>query len=223
MNITKIAVHHTAVSREKNAHQLQAVDRYHRDKNWGTSTCPAKAMPSSIKNPETGKGYYVQYHWFIEPDGSTIQTASETDIRWHVGNYNNIALGICMTLNGDIELPTKEQEKALKVLLKYIRGRHPAAEVQGHRDFPGVTKSCPGKLIEDSWLKNLSKSDDMKKLIGNSNDGRQYVQGDDEICHWISPGILESFHSAGFVDKTQVEWRPHMDGLTIGESYGVVS
>jgi len=224
MEIKKFIVHHSASLRSGNSHQLQAIDRYHRDKNWGSSKNPAKCKPSSIINPVTGKGYYAQYHWIIEPNGERIQTARENEIRWHAGDYNDTSLGICLPGNFDIELPTPEQEIELGKLLKELKGRYLGADIVYHRDLPGVTKSCPGKLIPPGWALKLLNPNDMKKIIGNKQNDRQYVQGDDGVCHWLfSPALLESFHKAGFLDKNVVEWRENMDGLTIGETFAVVS
>jgi len=38
---------------------------------------------------------------------------------------------------------TAEQKKSLRLMLKRLKRRYPSALIQGHRDFPGVSKACP--------------------------------------------------------------------------------
>ena len=66
----------------------------------------------------------------------------------HVAGYNNRALGICliggMSAEGTDENNfTPEQWLSLEDTLKWLRRVYPGAHVQGHREFPGVTKTCP--------------------------------------------------------------------------------
>ncbi len=149
MNIQYLVVHHTAVSRNKNPDQFNATNIYHRDKNWGTVLNPAKAPISKL-------GYYVQYHYEISAAGKVRQARMEDEIGWHVGNFNDRALGICLDLNGDVELPTPEQTGALKELLIKLKGRYPNAKIVPHRILL-PNKSCYGKLLSDSWAADLIK------------------------------------------------------------------
>ncbi len=216
MEIKNIFLHHTAVSRDKNSRQLVATNNYHRTKNWGTVASPAYCQKSSL-------GYFVQYHYFIEPSGELTQTALDKELRWHVGNYNTTSLGCCLTGNFDIERPTPEQAKQLRALLLELRKKYPEAKIRYHREV--APKSCPGKLIADDWAVSLLNPnfEYMYKLIGDEKTTKQYAQGEDGILHHISAALLEDLHQGKALDKHQVEWRNNLDGLTIGNSWAVIS
>lgn len=149
MNIKYIVIHHSASLRSGNSHQLEAINRYHRDKDWGNG---AKCKISKLQS-------YVQYHYLIEPSGEVIKTAEENELRWHAGDYNGISLGICLTGNFDTEKPTQGQTDSLKRILIELEGRYPDAKIIYHRDI--AKKTCPGLLITDDWAVNLLNQENM--------------------------------------------------------------
>ena len=51
---------------------------------------------------------------------------------------------------------TPDQFKALARLLSVLRKKYPDAVIQGHRDFPKVTKACPSFSVKE-WLKGISE------------------------------------------------------------------
>lgn len=205
MNPTKIILHHTAVSYDKNPDQWQATNNYHKSK-W---------------NFKSSLGFYAGYHYEISKAGVVRQARRENEQGAHTVGQNGTSIGICLDGDFDKELPTLLQEQSLKKLLKEIIARYPGIVIKYHRNF--ASKTCPGKRIPDDWANKLI-ADDMKKIILDDSTGRQYVIGDDGRAHWLfSPVILESFHTAGFVDKNNPEHRANMDGIEIGETYGVVS
>lgn len=205
MKVQYIAIHHTAVSYNKNADQFDANNIYHKDK-W---------------NFKSSLGYYLGYHYEISKAGKLRQARKETEDGAHVVGYNHLALGIALDGNFDSELPTKEQETTLKKLLLELKGRYPNAIIKYHRDFPDAKKTCPGKLIPDNWANNLLN--DMKKIIGDNRDKKQYIQGDDGKLHWLfSLAILNELHEAGIIDKNRIEWRDNLDEFAIGNVWGVI-
>jgi len=210
MNIKYIVIHHSASLRSGNSHQLEAINRYHRDKDWGNG---AKCKISKLQ-------YYVQYHYLIEPSGEVIKTAEENELRWHAGDYNGISLGICLTGNFDTEKPTQGQTDSLKRILIELEGRYPDAKIIYHRDI--ANKTCPGLLITDDWAVNLLKNKTMK-IIGDKRDNKQYAQGGDGKLHWLySTTVLEVLHNSGVVNKNEVEWRDNLEGIEIGETLAVI-
>jgi len=77
-------------------------------------------------------------------------------------------------------------------------------------------------------LPYMLNNNDMKKIIGDRSNNRQYVQGDDKKLHWIfgQPGqdsaILFELHEAGIIDKNQVEWHENLSGYIIGSPWGAL-
>lgn len=174
MNIKYLILHHSAVSREKNAHQFDAINNYHKSKGWGM----------------------IGYHYLIEPDGQIREGRPEDMTGAHCIGHNEDSLGICLTGNFDIELPTKEQEISLVELLKKLKEKYPKAEIKHHREF--ANKTCPGKLLNSNW----HKKETMKKLYLDTATSKQYIEGDDGVKRWIfNETALEAFHSMGIVDK----------------------
>lgn len=147
--ITQLIVHHTASLASPGKQQLAGVDRFHKDKDWGGG---ARAKKSR-------RGYYTQYHYFIEESGETTQTADHDEIRWHAGSQNTDSLGLCMAGAfdpGGNEAPTQAQAAALQKLLRELSGQY---AIKPERIFPHrqyAKKSCYGRNIPDDWARNLT-------------------------------------------------------------------
>ena len=67
----------------------------------------------------------------------------------HVAGYNHKSIGVCM-IGGKHETTgepednfTPGQYESLLITLRFLWRYAPGALAQGHRDFPGVTKTCP--------------------------------------------------------------------------------
>ena len=75
-----------------------------------------------------------------------------TEIGAHVYGYNDDSLGICLIGNFDIEFPNRLQLNSLSNLIKDLKSKFDIKEIKTHRDFPNVTKTCPGKNFNISML-----------------------------------------------------------------------
>lgn len=123
--IDYIAIHCSA-TREGQDYTVADIDRWHRGNGW------------------TGIGYhYVIYRNGEIHSGRDIEKAGA-----HVANYNKFSIGICYIGGLDSagrpkDTRTPEQKRALLNLLDRLKKQFPGAVIQGHRDFPGVTKACP--------------------------------------------------------------------------------
>jgi N-acetylmuramoyl-L-alanine amidase len=174
MEIKYLIVHHSAVSRDKNSEQFDAINNYHKSRGWGA----------------------IGYHFLIEPDGKIRIGRIETQSGAHCIGHNYDSLGICLSGNFDIEKPTKKQERSLKILLIDSLEVYPKAQIKYHRDF--ANKTCPGKLIADNWAKNLiSKNKIMEYVIQG---GEQYIRYQEpfKIAGNITdPSQLEDFKKKG--------------------------
>lgn len=111
---------------------------------------PQNTKVSSIQNYwRTEKGWKSPgYHYMIDPGGSIVQLAHEDAVTNGVKGFNSHAVHLSYIGGIDragkpIDNRTAAQKKAIRKLLRQLRERYPNALVQGHRDFPGVTKACP--------------------------------------------------------------------------------
>ena len=90
----------------------------------------------------------IGYHYYITRDGQLHLTRSEAVQGAHARKYNAHSIGICYEGGLDekgspADTRTPAQKRTLAALLRSLRVDYPAAEILGHRDLPGVQKSCP--------------------------------------------------------------------------------
>lgn len=111
------------------------IDRWHRAKGWN------------------GLGYAR----VIKRDGTIEQGRPDNAVGAHVEGFNTSSVGICLAggVAADGKTPennfTPDQFMSLLVVLKELTEAYPKAEVQGHRDFPGVKKACPSFDVKTWW------------------------------------------------------------------------
>lgn len=151
-----IIVHHTAVSYTKNADQYEATNRYHASLGWGK----------------------IGYHYEISKAGKIYKGREENEVGAHCyqQGMNYQSIGICLDGNFDVELPTGEQQSALKLLISDIMRRYsiPLEHIYPHRHFAGY-KSCYGTKLASDWVHLLLKKKDMFTLIQKERDRDVYA------------------------------------------------
>jgi len=91
---------------------------------------------------------FTGYHYYITRDGQLYQTRHENLPGCHARHYNQHSIGVCyeggLTPDGrEADTRTPAQKAALYHLLKSLKVDYPDAVILGHRDLPGVRKSCP--------------------------------------------------------------------------------
>lgn len=137
-----IAIHCAATTADMDT-DIADIDRWHRQRGFAK----------------------VGYHYFIKRDG-TIQRGRgieeygiHMDIEEgaHVLDFNRCAIGVCLAGGLDSKGRaennfTEQQFTSLITLLTKLREWFPTAIIQGHRDFPNVTKDCPSFDVK-SWCK----------------------------------------------------------------------
>jgi len=108
----------------------------------------------------------IGYHYLIDKKGRLLKCRQEKFIGAHVFGHNKNLIGICLIGNFDEEKPTKEQIQTLIKFLKNKIKKHkiPIKNILGHREFPEVTKTCPGKFIDMDKIRNVLK---MAAIINN--------------------------------------------------------
>jgi len=84
----------------------------------------------------------------------------------HILGYNQNSIGICLIGNFDKKHPSKEQFESLFSLVhrKMEQFRVPVENVRGHREFPEVRKSCPGKLIDMDYIRTSLTQREIPKI-----------------------------------------------------------
>lgn len=115
----------------------------------------------SIKKRHLKRGWEdIGYHYVIGKRGKLYSGRSEKFIGAHVFGFNRNSIGICLIGDFDKEKPTKKQ---LETLTKFLKDKMKQnnikiKDIKGHREFPNVTKSCPGKFVNLQEIrKNLNK------------------------------------------------------------------
>lgn len=90
----------------------------------------------------------IGYHWVIRRDGTLEEGRKGLVEGAHVKGFNHNSIGICMVGGLDDtgqaeDNFTDEQWIAFQVITKLLQAQYPEAIIQGHRDFPKVSKECP--------------------------------------------------------------------------------
>lgn len=119
-----IAIHHSLTRMELAGSNAEGYARYH---------------VNSLDWPGIG------YHFVIEKDG-TIKWCNNLDLRsYHVGNFNNQSVGICLSGDFRHDEPTNGQKSSLIELVEALKQDLPNYKrTLGHSDYPGYElRLCP--------------------------------------------------------------------------------
>lgn len=158
MNIPKyIVIHCSDVSEKIQYNQLNSINTYHRDER---------------QFPLSTLGYWVGYHYLIT-GGEIYQCRLDSDEGAHCNqgfdgltvypagsgkalSMNLQSIGICWGGDGDLEHPSTIHYNLLQKKIWDIQDKYniPNMNVFFHRKF-STSKTCPGSLIIDEWLKLL--------------------------------------------------------------------
>jgi len=130
----RIIWHHSADG--SNTHQFDKINAYHKTKGF----------------PVSQLGFFVGYHWLIEPDGTVKRARMENEIGAHDAGENTNSIGICLAGNFNLSLPTEAQTASASRLLGEIRTRWkiPITRIEPHRWDDDT--DCPGQRLPDIWL-----------------------------------------------------------------------
>ena len=93
----------------------------------------------------------VGYHFLVRKGGDVHPCRPLERVGAHVRGWNSRALGVCFSGHGDIKPWTPEQWEGGLELLRELMFKFEIPDVEhvkGHREFPRVAKSCPGKLVD---------------------------------------------------------------------------
>lgn len=94
------------------------------------------------------------YHYLIKKDGTVYKLNLGSHVTNHVADHNTVSLGVCLEGRFDKEHLSSVQFATLIELVATLQNMYyPNTVVKGHREFPGVTKTCPGTLINLDYIR----------------------------------------------------------------------
>ncbi len=137
---TYIIVHHTATEIGK----ASLINQAHNDRGFWQGL----GYHFLIDNGTLGKGdgqIEASPRWIKQEDGAHCKA----------GGMNFKGIGVALVGNFDHDTPTAKQIQSLGYLVGTLMSyyRIPPANVMGHRDVPGASTDCPGKLFPWSTVR----------------------------------------------------------------------
>jgi len=94
------------------------------------------------------------YHFIIDKYGRVRQLQPLGKPSNGVRGYNSNSIHISYIGGKDEDDRTSPQKLVMEGLVKSLHSVFPNAEILGHRDFPGVSKSCPNFDVKE-FLKEI--------------------------------------------------------------------
>jgi N-acetyl-anhydromuramyl-L-alanine amidase AmpD len=121
-----------------------------------------KSAVSWFKMPESK----VSSHFLVSQAGEVVQMVELHNIAWHATPFNTRSIGIehegFYDYNGKTTKFTKEQYLASARLVKELALKFniplDREHIIGHREVPGVTKTCPGYAWDWDYYMNLLRN-----------------------------------------------------------------
>jgi len=83
------------------------------------------------------------YHFIIEKNGTIHNLQPIDKLSNGVRGYNANSIHVAYIGGKLIDDRTPQQKASMRSVVKVMQSMFPDAKVQGHRDFPNVSKSCP--------------------------------------------------------------------------------
>lgn len=145
--VTHIVVHHTG----SDDHTVDGITSYHVDQR-GWEDIGYHYLVGNGENAEDGHVY----------DGRSTQYQGA-----HVKGYNENTLAIALIGDCNSHEPTAAQLDALHNELVRLLNEHSLdpEDVVGHRDFPGVSKACPGAEVDlDMIRRRLTRDENLNTV-----------------------------------------------------------
>lgn len=176
--IKQIALHHTAVSSPKP--QIHAVNKYHKNKNWGTTK-----NPFYLKEPSS-LGWYVAYNYLVDIKGKVWHTRQEGVDETYANKGHNCdveercdTISICLSGNFNIEFPNHTQIDSLKSLIKKLRKDY-TLKLKFHSDIQ-KNRTCPGKFMTTDYAEEMIWADTIP--VKNDKEDKSKEKGIDCILN----------------------------------------
>ncbi|MDD2721649.1 MAG: N-acetylmuramoyl-L-alanine amidase [Gallionella sp.] len=128
---------------------LQEIDNWHRERGFKRLTQWRERQEPQLTS--------IGYHFLIYTAGAVAGARHVDEIGAHAQGYNATSIGICLIGK---DLFTQAQWDALREQVKTLQARHPGAQVVGHRDLPGVSKTCPNFDVSTWFVNDMQPTPD---------------------------------------------------------------
>lgn len=130
-DINKISIHCTD-SPDSSSYGMAEIELDHMARNF---------TPSS-------DGKYCGYHYVILRDGTICIGRPEQDVPCAVRGHNTGSIAVCWVGR---ESMTISQKQSFYTIVCHLVSKYGLNEsdVMGHREFPGVTKTCPNLNMDE--------------------------------------------------------------------------
>ncbi|MCK4680851.1 N-acetylmuramoyl-L-alanine amidase [bacterium] len=113
----------------------------------------------------------IAYAYFVEPDGLLLECIGKDVRGWHVGPWNDRAIGVCMAYEAGEEPPPRVQLETAAEMCAALAAELglPPDRVRGHRELEGTgfvvedgekvrRKECPGLAIDMDEFRGMVAS-----------------------------------------------------------------
>jgi N-acetylmuramoyl-L-alanine amidase len=142
-------------------------------------------------NFRSSLGWYVGYQYIIYGNGEIRQYRKDTEAGAHTKEQlmNFKSIGVCLTGNFDIELPSAAQINTLTKFLKEKSKQYKIKSIRPHR-FYAAYKSCYGSKLKDDWASSLINESQTMKLVKDK--GTVYIVTGNNDRRKIGIADLES-------------------------------
>lgn len=141
-SITEIILHCSA-SPNGRWTTVADIDRWHRERGFRRDPAWQPRCNPALTS--------IGYHHVIYTNGAIATGRHHEETGAHARGYNANSIGVCLIGTDKF---TAAQWQALKGLLEALKKLYPRAEVRGHNELPGVTKTCPGFSVA-AWLLDM--------------------------------------------------------------------
>jgi N-acetylmuramoyl-L-alanine amidase-like protein len=137
--IQDITVHHDGMDpfrdtdRGDIAEHLESIRQLHRRKGWGD----------------------IGYHFAVDPAGRVWEARPLQYQGAHVKDHNPGNIGIVVLGNYELQYPSDQQLSGLRGLLVSLMSVYavPVARVHSHREWGGAVTACPGRSLQDQFVR----------------------------------------------------------------------
>jgi N-acetyl-anhydromuramyl-L-alanine amidase AmpD len=142
-----VILHHSATVDHKLFNDTKSIKKYHKDvKGW----------------KDIGYHYTIEFvnNEVVVQEGRSLSVQGAHARPWNKycegeNCVEEITIGICIVGNFDEQEPHPEKIDELIKLLKKLQKQFGILAIYGHRDVPGVVKSCPGRLFPLDKIKGM--------------------------------------------------------------------
>lgn len=138
--IKHVVIHHAAAGTQDGdlpyyRKFIDSVDSYHRNKH---------------------KWRRIGYHYVIDPLGNCYKCNPYLTVTNHAKGGNTNGIGVMLIGNYELEPPSAAALATARQLVQELKAGIPSLEsVRGHRDVPGSSTACPGKLMTAAMIKEM--------------------------------------------------------------------